>query len=55
MIANNLEYVRFTAADYNGYAIFIYNKNLIEDTSKIFVFRCYKTLCYNFTYNAFYC
>ena len=54
-LSKNLEYIRFTARDYKGYAIYIYNKNLLDDTSKIFVFRIYKTLAYNFTYSSFYC
>lgn len=54
-LSKSLEYIRFTAQDYKGYTIYIYNKNLLDDTSKIFVFRIYKTLAYNFTYSAFYC
>ena len=54
-LSKSLEYIHFTAQDYKGYTIYIYNKNLLDDTSKIFVFRLYKTLAYNFTYSAFYC
>ena len=56
-LSKNLEYIGFTAADYKGYAIYIYNENLLDDTHKIFVFKIYKTLAYayNFTYSAFYC
>lgn len=54
-LSKNLEYIGFTAADYKGYAIYLYNESFLDGTPKIFVFRIYKTLAYNFTYSAFYC